>query len=181
MMAVQGRGRARGQGNNSPGGEASKVTTQRWRWQERAAATWEGNCHPRPGTHTLQCLGVSTCNRGWKPGAESGRRWRRVSHTGQTRTPARPPSWLCSPRRRGRGVEPGAGRGAESCVARQLPLSLLPLQFILVPEINLRWRGLGKPYWTLETVRLRGSPSWVMAKMPSQCLTHVVEISIPER
>lgn len=70
----QGGGRAGGQGNNSPGGEASKVTTQRWQWQEQAAATREGNCHPRPGTHTLQCLGLSTCNRGWRPGAESGRR-----------------------------------------------------------------------------------------------------------
>lgn len=129
---------------------------------------------------------VSTCNRGWRPEEESGRRWRQASHTVQTRTPTRTPSWLCSQGRGGRGGSAGAGRRAgdwtsKTTSAYALPLTPLPREFGRRPEINLRWRWLRKPCWNLETVRLRESPFWVMARMPSKCVIHVKDISIPER
>lgn len=180
-MAVQIRGRA---------GRRATVIVQVGRlarWQPRGGcarngqrATWGGNLQPRRVRMCRRASGLVPVTAVGGPGrnpvdtdigfhTQDGLIFQLGRHLGSASGAT------------GGGRKNGGGTRGRSYDTRWLPLAQLPLAFSLVHKINLRWRALGKPCWNLETVRLRGSPSWVMARLPPQCVSHAMEIPIPER
>lgn len=144
-------GNSRGKGDKNPGGQASKVTTRGGNGTDgRPKLPGKTKCQARPGERAAVTRKLVPVTAGWRPEEESVDADVRLSHTVQTRTPTRTPSWLYSQGRGGRGGSAGAGRRAGTLTSKTtsvyaLPLTPLPREFGRRPEINRRWRWLRKP------------------------------------